>query len=48
MPPIEPLTLRVQNGSENITRPIMDWIIVFRGIEMDEEVGDLDLQKCSS
>jgi hypothetical protein len=46
MPPIESLIESAQVESENVTRSIMDWIIGIRGIEADEDMGDLDvLQK---
>ncbi|KAL7272437.1 hypothetical protein RUND412_004769 [Rhizina undulata] len=45
MPAVETLVGRAQETSENITRSIMDWICGYRGIEADQDRGDLDVER---
>ncbi|KAF8542909.1 hypothetical protein BDD12DRAFT_823306 [Trichophaea hybrida] len=45
IPAIESLIGSAQNASENVTRSIMDWICGYRGIEADQDRGDLDLEE---
>ncbi|KAL7267474.1 hypothetical protein RUND412_009937 [Rhizina undulata] len=45
MPAVETLIGRVQETLENVTRLIMDWICEYRGIEADQDRGDLVVER---